>query len=368
MPKLLVLDQYFSGINPFLFNKLKAKGWDVVVEDIPMPKILKYAAILSTVQFNRVKWRNSAEQKLGKLNKTKNTFLARSRFCGNVLGRHKTGIDAVLQIAGMFMPGMSPELLNVPYVIFTDYTMKLSEKYPQWMPAKSEVNGWIECEMKAYHSAAIIFVLSKNTKKSLIKDYGINEEKIIVTSIAPEIKGRFNEAKYENKNILFVGKDFERKGGYVLLEAFKLIEKKFPDSKLLIAGPKALPKNLGGNVEFYGKVDRGVVEGLFDDASVFVMPSLCEPFGYAFLEAMSFGLPCVGTTIDAMPEIIEDGVTGYCVRPNDPDSLAEKIGRLLSDEKLKKEMGLNAYTSVTNKFSWDSAIKTIDETLRNLIH
>jgi len=74
-------------------------------------------------------------------------------------------------------------------------------------------------------------------------------------------------------------------------------------------------------------------------ASVFAMPSIQENFRHVFLEAMAYKTPCIGTAVDAMPEIIENGKTGFLVPPNDHKELADKLILLLEEENLMKRMG-----------------------------
>ena len=99
------------------------------------------------------------------------------------------------------------------------------------------------------------------------------------------------------------------------------------------------------------------------EASIFVMPSLCEPFGLVFLEAMAYALPCIGTRIDAMPEIITDGETGFLVTPKNVNDLAEKIITLLKNVRLLESMGEKGSEKVQMNFRWEDVGKKVDEHL-----
>jgi glycosyltransferase involved in cell wall biosynthesis len=72
-----------------------------------------------------------------------------------------------------------------------------------------------------------------------------------------------------------------------------------------------------------------------------------------FLEAMAYGLPCIGTTNDAMPEIIEHGRTGYVVAPDDVAELANYLERLLLDPALRQTMGAQGRERVLQTFTWE---------------
>ena len=142
---------------------------------------------------------------------------------------------------------------------------------------------------------------------------------------------------------MYVGKDFSRKGGEYLLKAFNIVRKTIPDAELRIIGPELnkVPdgvKCLG----FVSKYDDKSLSALLEEyrkARVFVVPSLYEPFGISFAEAMAHRVPCIGTNICAMPEVIKNGVTGFVVPPADEESLADRIIQLLSSEEMCVEMG-----------------------------
>jgi glycosyltransferase involved in cell wall biosynthesis len=81
---------------------------------------------------------------------------------------------------------------------------------------------------------------------------------------------------------------------------------------------------------------------------------------------MAHGLPCIGTNIDAMPEIIKEGQTGFLVPPENVDVLAEKIVALLRDPDLCKRMGREGVNHLQEDFSWDKLGDTIDACLNHL--
>jgi glycosyltransferase involved in cell wall biosynthesis len=130
--------------------------------------------------------------------------------------------------------------------------------------------------------------------------------------------------------ILFVGKDHVRKGSATLLQAFSKVRAVVPEAELHFVGG-APPDADRPGIVVHGFVSRATAAGahllddLFGTASVFCLPSRYEPFGVAFVEAMLAGLPCIGTKAWAMPEIIEDGKTGWLV----PDGSVEDLTRVL---------------------------------------
>lgn len=358
---ILVLNVEVSGMNKYLFSQLRKRGWNLTIVDVPFPKIAKCWALISTFQPNVPKWKKRYSERLEKLYKTPWVFQQRSKFCQRKIAKLNGNIDSILQISGMF----APYTTHKDYTIMLSYTMALSNGYPAW--AASNFDKWLKLEKDLYQNAKLIFTTNENARKSLIDDYGVREEKAIKVGygLTQDTIPEFTKS-YDGKTILFIGMDFERKGGYVLLEAFKEVRKQIADAKLIIVGPnKEIFKINQPGVELLGCIrDKQKIEELYKQASIFAMPSLCEPFGLVFLEAMSYKLPCIGTTIDAMPEIIEDGKTGFLVPPKDVDKLAEKIITLLNNSHLLEKMGQEAQRRTKESFHWDNVGEKIDYCLK----
>jgi glycosyltransferase involved in cell wall biosynthesis len=244
-----------------------------------------------------------------------------------------------------------------PHFIFEDFTIKLSEReYPAWITSYSDKKSWIKLETKTYQNATAIFSVSDHNRESLINDYNIDEWKVITTYNGANLKEIPNfEKDYSNKTIIFVGIEFNRKGGPTLMKAFREVKKEIKDAKLVIVGSN--PQVNIADVIVKGYLDHETTLQLYKGASVFAMPSVCEPFGITFVEAMAYKLPCIGTTVDAMPEIIEDGTTGFLVEPNKHKQLAEKLILLLDDEDLMRQMGGAGQKRVKELFTWDRVVE-----------
>jgi glycosyltransferase involved in cell wall biosynthesis len=204
--------------------------------------------------------------------------------------------------------------------------------------------------------------MSAFTKNALIKHYGIEKDRIIVIGAGPNLEN-FPETKerhYDGETVLFVGKDFYRKGGETMLSAFKIVRKEIPEAKLFIVGDSRQKLRIAQEgVENKGLLTFKEVEKLYLKASVFALPTLREAFGLAYLEAMAYKLPCIGTNLEAIPEIIEDGYTGFLIEKYDIKALAEKIVLLLKDTNLARVMGERGYQKVRANFDWDMVAEKI---------
>jgi glycosyltransferase involved in cell wall biosynthesis len=165
---------------------------------------------------------------------------------------------------------------------------------------------------------------------------------------------------------------FQRKGGDVLLAAFREVRMAIPDARLLVAGPRDLTLTDPGveNLGFLRKSDpdenRRLLEA-YAAADVFALPTRYDPFPTVVREAMFFGLPCVTTDIWAMPEMVEDGTTGFTVPVGDSRTLAERLIRLLGDPELARQMGEAGRVRAEQRFTWPAVAGRIHERLQLVV-
>ena len=135
---------------------------------------------------------------------------------------------------------------------------------------------------------------------------------------------------------------------------------------MTVAGPTRwpLPGGPPEGIDFIGHVSREAVVGLMDYHDLLVMPSRMEGFGIVFLEALARGLPCIGRDAFAMPEIIEDGVTGALIGTDDPHELADAIHSVLIDDSIYQTV-LSQADDASRRYSWDNTARAILEIIRN---
>lgn len=153
-------------------------------------------------------------------------------------------------------------------------------------------------------------------------------------------------------NLLFVGRLEKGKGVEFLVQAISFIIEVFPQTTLTIIGDGrdktdlvnlAKKLHLGKYIQFVGWVEHKDLDAYYEKASIIVIPSIGpENFPTVCMEAMSAGRPVIGTNVGGIPEIIDDGVNGYLVEPENPEQIADKVIQLFSEEKLLKELGRNA--------------------------
>lgn len=168
-----------------------------------------------------------------------------------------------------------------------------------------------------------------------------------------------NEA--ETPFVLTVGSLDEWKGLDVLIQAMALLRDAGVTVRLVLAGEgplrfelERLTRELGlqQQVRFLGQQPRSSVARLFNDCTVFVLASRFETFGLVVLEALACGKAVVGTRVDGILEIVDDGINGLLVEPEDAVALAAAIHRLLGDAALRERLGEAGRIRVKERFQW----------------
>ena len=217
-----------------------------------------------------------------------------------------------------------------------------------------------------------IILHGEKLKKIMMRQYNIPKERVHVIPIgehevAPFKKYEREDIKEDGNLILFFGRIWKYKGLEYLIKAEPMITKEVPDAKIVIAGA-------GENFKKYEEMmvnrDNFIVhnyripykEGaeLFQRCSLVALPYIDASQSGVISTAYGFKKPVVVTDVGAIPEIVDDGITGFIVPPKNPEALADAIIKLLNDEKLRKQMGENAYKKLKKDLSWDKiAEKTI---------
>jgi len=297
-------------------------------------------------------------------------FDQHSRRAGELLEALTEPPDVVLQNGALFAPGRPPRF---PYVLLLDNTCLLAQRQPPVPEADigrfiEFGKAWLARERETYQRAMAIATFSALVRQSLIDDYGVDDSVVQVVgagaNIVPKAEPRHDD---DGRTLVFVGKDgWRRKGGPVLLRAFAILRRSRPDLRLLIAGPTEAIEVAPG-VTNLGLVPLEAVERLLCEATLFVLPTLREPFGIAFLDAMLCKVPCVGTQVGAVPEILGDA--GICVAPADAEALAAAISALLDDPARRAAMGEAGRRRVLERgYLWPEVGKRLSAILSSAGH
>ena len=155
-----------------------------------------------------------------------------------------------------------------------------------------------------------------------------------------------------------VGRLVPFKGHAVLLQSMARVIANHPGAYLIIIGDGPLRGELETQAGELGILDHVKFLGFVDEPGrymaaldIFVLPSIKEPFGIVILEAMALGLPVVATRGGGVPDIIEDSVSGLLAEPEDAESLADAIERMLADKDLREKLARHSLQMVTADFT-----------------
>ncbi|HHL22048.1 MAG TPA: colanic acid biosynthesis glycosyltransferase WcaL, partial [Aliiroseovarius sp.] len=173
----------------------------------------------------------------------------------------------------------------------------------------------------------------------------------------------------DGPHFVFVGRLAAVKGLRVLLKAFEQARKTEPGLRLTLVGDgpdraflEEAARPLGDAVHFAGYQSQSAVAGILATADALVLPSFAEGVPVVLMEAMASGKPVIATRVAGVPELVENGVSGFLVAPGNPDELAEKLILLGADPALRARMGDAGRRKVREEFD----VRTEAARLRSL--
>jgi alpha-maltose-1-phosphate synthase len=237
------------------------------------------------------------------------------------------------------------------------------------------LSSW--AERTALASAAAVVAVSDGMRADVLRVYPeLAEERVRVirngidtTEYAPDPERQVlahHGVDLERPYVIFVGRITRQKGVPVLLRAAAHLD---PEAQLVLCAGAADTPELGAEVsslvaglqesrsgviwipEMLPKPD---VIQLLSHAAVFVCPSVYEPLGIVNLEAMACATAVVGSRVGGIPEVVDDGVTGLLVPPEDPAALAAALNEVLRDPGRAAAMGLAGRERAVREFSWEA--------------
>jgi glycosyltransferase involved in cell wall biosynthesis len=244
---------------------------------------------------------------------------------------------------------------------------RLKSPWPTVHLSPRAIARTLEFERRVYSGMDRIFTFSHYLRKSIIANYGIDADRVSVLGSGinlDAVPAPPSNKRYDSQEILFIGVDFDRKGGRQLLQAFRVVRDSHPSAVLHIVGPRKLriPAECSSNVHYHGFLSKRVpqqkqlLDRLFQNACLFVMPSLYEPFGIAPLEAMAHGIPAVVSNGWALGELVKPGVTGELAEVGNTADLADRIIGLLKFPSRLQQMGKQAREEVLGKYRWEFVV------------
>lgn len=256
---------------------------------------------------------------------------------------------------------------SVPTATYDDLTVAQGIGQP-WS-AVSELSPrlaerWRRRQQRIYRRTSACCVGSGWTARSVRDDYGIEPERIHVVGHGRNFEPQPAERDWSTPHFLFVGVEWERKHGPLVLEAFAKVRESHPGATLDVVGGH--PELDGAGVNGHGRLslsraeDRDRLEGLFQRATCLVLPSAFEAFGIAYVDAGAAGVPSIGTTEGGARTAVGEG--GLLVAPGDLGALAAAMERL-ADPATAQRLGRLAIAN-SARFTWRAVAERFLRALR----
>jgi glycosyltransferase involved in cell wall biosynthesis len=246
---------------------------------------------------------------------------------------------------------LAAEMADLPF----SYTMHgpdlFFEPYKWRIDEKTARARFVVCISHFCRSQAMLFSSPQHWPKLRIVHCGVTP-----ASYGQRVRSGFS------KRVFFIGRLDPVKGGPPLLEAFASVYPRHEDARLVIVGDgsaradleaRAASLGIAGAVDFLGFRSQAEVAELLGQADMLVLPSFAEGVPVVLMEAMASRVPTLASRIAGIPELVQDGTTGFLVPPGDVPSLARQLDVLLSDPDLCGRMGVAGRQVVEAEFDVD---------------
>jgi glycogen synthase len=266
---------------------------------------------------------------------------------------------------------MAKVLYNIPYVATVHSLEPLRPWKEEQLGRSYHLTTWVE--KIALENADRIVAVSKHARGEILDHFNVDAKNIAVIHNGIDLdtwrpasaKDTLRAYEISDDYILFLGRTSRQKGMTHLLDAMEYVD---PGVRLVCctSAPDTpeVEKEIAARVAKQKRVlwintmlrEDQAME-LYTNASLFVCPSVYEPFGIINLEAMACETPVVASAVGGIQEVVVPGETGLLVPPADPRALAEAINKLLRDRRLARKMGKAGRLRVEKYFSWASIAK-----------
>lgn len=280
----------------------------------------------------------------------------------------------------LFVSG-SPQMISylrspVPVIFMIDATFKqLNGYYPYYsnLPAYNVKQG-VELDRLAFQNASHCLLTSEWAKASAVNDYQISADKISVIPFSPNMEEsgliQIVPSLPNVCRLLFLGVEWERKGGPIVLESFRLLQQMGLNPSLHIIGVVP-PDDLSGDknitvIPFLDKnnpAERVEMVKIMEASDILFVPTRAECAGVVFSEASAFGLPSVSTDTGGVSSMVHEGINGYLLPPEaQAPAYAEKIASIFREPgKLDalKQSSLDYYKTQLTWTHWEESFQAI---------
>ena len=249
---------------------------------------------------------------------------------------------------------------------------------PEELEKKYKFSHRISEELRIFRSVKAQTVTTKVQKEKLEQLYGFTSDNISIIPPGVDVHtfrplkpgGRKVKTGLPDRYVFCLSRIDTNKGHDLLLNAFNIVRKAIPDVHLIIGGGSPKPqqrelevlatmrkiidkKGIRSRVHIIGYVPDELLVPFYQQAELFVLPSIFEPFGMTALEAMACGKVVVASKFGGIRDVISSGENGLLIDPSHTSEFADAIIMLLKDRRLAKDMGQTGCKTIQRHFSWE---------------
>ncbi|MCU1302046.1 MAG: glycosyl transferase, group 1 [Candidatus Sulfotelmatobacter sp.] len=289
-----------------------------------------------------------------------------------------------------------PNLFSIPRALPCPYVMTVHDMLEHLSKGRQQIGALgsfhFQLTKRVLKGAARIFAVSNFTKIEIEKLFGIPPGRIEVVYNAIDERFLHGHASAADRQLiaeryqvtypflLYAGRISPHKNVVRMIEAFSALKTElekdhaFPDLKLIIIGDDlsgnpdlrrtVVRSGVQNDVRFLGFVPIEVLRTFYDQAKIFVFPSLYEGFGLPPLEAMAHGTPVVTSNVSSLPEVV--GNAAVLVHPENVFEIMRALQRVLLDQALREKMKERSYRQAA-KFSWEKSVRRMMNTYQEVL-
>lgn len=247
-------------------------------------------------------------------------------------------------------------LHKIPSIVSLDATPMQYDELGAFYHHETD-RPWLEAikwrlNHNCYHAARHLIVWADWTKRSLVRDYKVDDDKITVLPpgvlVGEWLRPGPRTVHDGPVKILFVGGDLKRKGGDLLLEAFRALKR--PGLELHLVTKDRVPAEDGVTVYNDMQPNSAALKDLYHQCDIFALPTFGDCLPMVLSEAGATGMAVVSTKVAGIPEIVLDGQTGLTVPPGDVAALTEALRTLIENPELRLRLGMEAIQHVSETY------------------
>src|SRR5579884_940208 len=277
--------------------------------------------------------------------------LASSATARRLLARYAGTYDVLhvyTQHAALLSVGL---VAQAPAIVSTDATgAQVARLLPYRAPTRwTDLQRYVRrpLERRVFDAATFVVGKSRWCAASLCDAYGVPDEKVRVIPFGIVVPRRVARPRRDNPIVTFIGRSLARKGGDRVLRVYA--DRLRGRCELHLVTREPVPEGDGVRVHRDVRPGDPRLGALLARTTVLAFPTEMDTFGYAALEAMASGVPVVATRVNALPELVDDGVTGILV-DGDDRHLGDALTRIVEDHALHDRMAVAARERVMRLF------------------